>query len=293
MLSDVAVPDGRDLPLDDIGELPGIDQGRAHVARMYDYYLGGRHNFEADRTACQELDKVVPGTRGLCVNNRAYLVRVVRTLAAEYGISQFIDIGSGLPTQDNVHQVARRVRPDCRVVYVDNDPIVPVYGRALIADDNTAFILHDVRRTSEILDHPSTRRLIDLSQPTAALYFSFLHQIPDRDDPGGLVATMMDSLAPGSFVAMSHLVADDRQLRGRLSSLMLTVTEGNWGRVRTTAEVDQFFAGMEVIPPGLVEITTWRPDGSATAGQTLGWIEYGGVARKPAFCRQMNAVPTA
>jgi len=152
--------------------------------------------------------------------------------------------------------------------------------RAQGADDSTAFILQDVRRTEEILNHPDTRRLIDFSQPVAALYISFLHQIPDRDDPAGLVRTMMTNLVPGSFVAMSHLVAPDPQLRKQLTDLMLNATEGNWGRVRTKAEVDQFFDGLEVIPPGLVEITTWRPGATAAEEQTFDWIEYGGVARK-------------
>jgi hypothetical protein len=271
-----------DLTVDRIEELPGIDPSKAHVARMYDYYLGGDNNFEADRIACMGLDKIVPGTRGLAINNRKYLVRVVHALATEYGIRQFIDIGTGLPTMDNVHQVARRAHPDARVVYVDIDPIVSVHGRALIADDDsTAFILQDVRRTEEILNHPDTRRLIDFSQPVAALYISFLHQIPDRDDPAGQVRTMMTNLVPGSFVAMSHLVAPDPQLRKQLTDLMLNATEGNWGRVRTKAEVDQFFDGLEVIPPGLAEITTWRPGATAAEEQTFDWIEYGGVARKP------------
>jgi S-adenosyl methyltransferase len=268
--------------VDKIDDIPGIDPSKAHVARMYDYYLGGDNNFEADRIACMALDKIVPGTRGLAINNRKYLVRVVHTLATEYGIRQFIDIGTGLPTMDNVHQVARRAHQEARVVYVDIDPIVSVHGRALIADDDsTAFILQDVRRTDEILNHPDTRRLIDFSQPVAALYISFLHQIPDRDDPASLVAAMMSNLAPGSFVAMSHLVTADPQLRKQLSDIMLNATEGNWGRVRTKAEVDQFFAGLEAIPPGLVEITTWRPDDATAAEQTFDWIEYGGIARKP------------
>lgn len=259
-----------------------LDSGKAHIARVYDYYLGGDNNFEADRIACAELDKVVPGTRGLCVNNRNYLRRVVRTLASEYGIRQFIDIGAGLPTQDNVHQVARSAGPGSRVVYVDIDPIVQLHGRALLAeDDSTAFILQDVRQTERILDHPDTRRLIDFSQPVAALFFSFLHQIPDRDDPAGLVSTMMSRLVPGSFMATSHLVAPDPELRGKLTDLMLNMTQGSWGRVRTTAEVDRFFDGLEVIPPGLVEITTWRPDGTAAEQQAFDWLEYGGVGRKP------------
>ena len=265
-----------------IEELPGIDPSKAHVARMYDYYLGGENNFEADRIACLELDKIVPGTRGLAINNRNYLVRVVRTLANDYGVRQFIDIGTGLPTQNNVHQVAKQAHPDARVVYVDIDPIVSVHGRALIPDDgSTAFILEDVRQTEDILNHADTQRLIDLTEPVAVLYISFLHQIPDRDDPAGLVVRMMSRLAPGSFVALSHLVSADPELRTRLTDLMLNVTEGNWGRVRTKPEVERYFNGLEVIPPGLVEITTWRPDGTATEEQTFDWIEYGGVARKP------------
>jgi hypothetical protein len=265
-----------------VGELPGIDPSKAHVARMYDYYLGGENNFEADRMACLELDKIVPGTRGLAINNRNYLVRVVRALATDYGIRQFIDIGTGLPTQNNVHQVAKQADPGARVVYVDIDPIVSVHARALIPDDgSTAFILEDVRRTEAILDHPDTRRLIDLSEPVAVLYISFLHQIPDRDDPAGLVGRMMGRLAPGSFLALSHLVSPDPELRTRLTDLMLEVTEGNWGRVRTRPEVERYFSGLDVIPPGLVEITTWRPDGTAAEEQTFDWIEYGGAARKP------------
>ena len=266
-----------------IEELPGIDPSKAHVARMYDYYLGGSNNFESDRIACMELDKLVPGTRGLAINNRNYLVRVVRTLARDYGVRQFIDIGTGLPTQDNVHQVAKAAHPDARVVYVDCDPIVSVHGRALIPDDgSTTFLLEDVRHTDDILNHPDTRRLINFDEPVAALYISFLHQIPDRDDPGGLVRLMIDRLAPGSFVAMSHLVSADPELRAKLTDLMLNATQGNWGRVRTKPEVGAFFAGLDVIPPGLVEITTWRPDDTATEEQTYDWIEYGGVARKQA-----------
>jgi hypothetical protein len=264
-----------------IEDIPGINPGKAHVARMYDYYLGGDNNFEADRIACTALDEIVPGTRGLAINNRNYLVRVVRTLATDYGVRQFIDIGTGLPTRNNVHQVAREAHPDARVVYVDKDPIVSVHARALIpGDGSTVFLLEDVMHTEEILNHPDTRRLIDFDQPVAALYISFLHQIPDRDDPAGLVRTMMSRLAPGSFVAMSHLVSADPELRSRLTDLMLNATEGNWGRVRTRPEVDRYFAGLEVIPPGLVEITTWRPESTAAEEQTYDWIEYGGVARK-------------
>jgi hypothetical protein len=264
-----------------IEDLPGIDPSKAHVARMYDYYLGGNNNFESDRIACMGLDKLVPGTRGLAINNRNYLRRVVRTLAQEYGIRQFIDIGTGLPTQDNVHQIAKAAHPGARVVYVDNDPIVSVHARALIPDDgSTTFLLEDARNTDAILSHPETQRLIDFGEPVAALYISFLHQIPDREDPAGLVRQMMGRLASGSFLAISHLVSADPELRARLTDLMLNATQGNWGRVRTKPEVEEFFGGLETIAPGVVEITTWRPGAAAAEEQTFDWIEYGGVARK-------------
>jgi hypothetical protein len=271
----------KDHTVNGIDELPGIDPSKAHVARMYDYYLGGSNNFESDRVACMELDKLVPGTRGLAINNRSYLVRVVRALARDYGVEQFIDIGTGLPTQNNVHQVAKSAHPGTRVVYVDNDPIVSVHARALISDDDsTVFLLEDARNTDAILNHPGTQRLINFDEPVAALYISFLHQIPDRDDPAGLVRHMMSRLAPGSFLAISHLVSADPELRARLTDLMLTATQGNWGRVRTKPEVDKFFGELEVMPPGRAEITTWRPDDTAAEEQTFDWIEYGGLARK-------------
>lgn len=264
-----------------IEELPGIDPSKAHVARMYDYYLGGDNNFESDRIACMDLDKLVPGTRGLAVNNRNYLVRAVRALAADYGVKQFIDIGTGLPTQNNVHQVAKGVHPDARVVYVDNDPIVSIHAKALIADDDsTIFLLEDVRNTEDILSNSDTRRLINFDEPVAALYVSFLHQIPDSDDPASLVELMMNHLAPGSFLAISHLVSADPELRSRLTDLMLSATQGNWGRVRTKPEVDKFFGALDVLDPGLVEVTTWRPDETGAEEQTFDWIEYGGVARR-------------
>jgi hypothetical protein len=270
--------------MDGIGDLPGIDPSKAHVARMYDYYLGGENNFEADRMACLELDALMPGIRGMFINNRRFLVRLVRTLASEYGIRQFLDVGTGLPTGDNVHQIAKRAHPDARVVYVDNDPIVAVHAQALTADDDsTAFILEDARNTGAILDHPDTRRLLDLTEPVALLFLTFLHHIPDRDDPGALVRRLMAPLAPGSFLGISHAVSANPELRAQTRDLMTRATEGHSaGQPRTRAEVDGYFRGLEIIPPGLVEITTWRPDEIPPVEQTWDMIEYGGAGRKPA-----------
>jgi trans-aconitate methyltransferase len=265
-----------------IEDLPGIDPSKAHVARMYDYYLGGENNFEADRMACLELDALMPGIRGMFINNRRYLVRLVRTLTSEYGIRQFLDIGSGLPTENNVHQIAKQAHPDARVVYVDIDPIVAVHARALIADDaSTAFIPEDIRNTDAILNHADTQRLIDFTEPAALLLLTFLHHIPDRDDPAGLVRRLMAPLAPGSFLGISHAVAANPELRAQTTEIMTRATEGqSAGRPRTRAEVDQYFSGLEIIPPGLVEITAWRPDDIPPVNQTSDMIEYGGAGRK-------------
>ncbi len=261
--------------------IPGIDTSTPSVARMYDYYLGGEDNFAVDREACARLDAAAPSTRALAVNNRRFLVRAVRRLVTEYGIRQFVDHGSGLPTQDNVHQVAQRIDPGARVAYIDYDPIVLAHGRSLLAGSDSATVIGaDLRDTAGIVGHPELRRLIDLSRPTAALYLSVLHCVPDADDPGSLLRRMVDAMAPGSVV-VSHLVSDDPDLRRAITDLMLDATCGNWGRVRTVEEVTPWFDGLELLEPGLVEASRWRPDPDDTAQPTMEWIEFAGVARKP------------
>lgn len=249
---------------------------------MYDYYLGGKNNFAVDREACAQLDAAAPSTKALAVNNRRFLNRVVRTLAAEHGIRQFLDHGSGLPTQDNVHEIAQRIDPQARVIYIDNDPIVLAHGRALLAEtDRTIVIAADMRDTAGIVNDPDVTPLLDLSQPAGALYFSVLHCIPDSDDPAGLMRRMVDRMAPGSFIAVSHLVSDDAALRQQMTDFMLAATGGNWGRVRTVEEVAPWFDGLELLDPGLVEASQWRPDPDDRPQPTLEWIEFAGVARKP------------
>ncbi|GAA2083893.1 SAM-dependent methyltransferase [Streptomyces albiaxialis] len=259
-----------------------IDITTPSVARMYDYYLGGTDNYPVDRQACEDLDRIAPSTKELALNNRRFLQRTVRVLAQEYGVRQFLDHGSGLPTQDNVHQVAQRVDPSCRVVYVDNDPIVLAHGRTLLEEnDETAVIQADMRDTDGIFAHSEVERLIDPEQPTAALFVSVLHCLPDADDPAALVRRVADRLAPGSFVVICHLVSDDPQVRADTTDFMLRSTQGEWGRVRAPAEIDVYFDGMEILPPGrLVEVSQWRPDTDlAPRQQTQEWIEYGGIGR--------------
>ncbi|GAA4789588.1 SAM-dependent methyltransferase [Streptomyces ziwulingensis] len=253
------------------------------AARMYDYYLGGKDNYAADRAAVGELDKVVPSTRQLALNNRRFLQRVVRTLTQEYGVRQFLDHGSGLPTQDNVHQVAQRVDPETRVVYVDNDPMVLVHGRALLdQNDRTAVIHADMRSTDEIFEHPDTQRLIDFSQPVAVLFNSVFHCIPDSDTdgPSAVARRVTERLVPGSYALMCQLVSEDAEVRESVTAFMDQATQGHWGRVREPKDVDRWFEGMDVLEPGLVEVSTWRPDNEVAPRQaTKEWIEYGGVGR--------------
>lgn len=260
-----------------------IDTTVPSVARMYDYYLGGSDNYEADRIASDELLKQAPSTRVLAVNNRHFLRRVVKILARDYGIRQFVDHGSGLPTQDNVHQIAQAVDPASRVVYVDNDPIVLAHGRALLDENEyTAVIQADMRDTEGILDHEETRRLIDFDRPVAALFVSVLHCLPDRSDPAALLRRVARRLAPGSFLVVCQLVSDRAEIRGFVTDFMADITGGTWGRVREAHEVRAFLDGYEILEPGLVEVSTWRPDNElAPVQQTDEWIEWGGVARIP------------
>jgi hypothetical protein len=252
---------------------------------MYDFYLGGKDNYAADRAAVAELDKVVPSTRQLALNNRRFLQRVVKVIAAEHGIRQFLDHGSGLPTQENVHQVAQRIAHDSRVVYVDNDPMVLVHGRALLdQNDRTAVIHADLRETDEIFAHRDTRRLIDFSEPVAVLFNSVFHCIPDSDTDGPLAVArrVRERLAPGSIMVMCQLVSEDPKVRESVTDFMDQVTQGRWGRVREKKDVAELFEGLEILEPGLVEVSTWRPDTEVAPRQsTQEWVEFGGAGLVP------------
>lgn len=264
-------------------DFPDLDTTTASAARMYDYALGGTDNYPVDRQAVEALEDMMPGAFGGARNNRRFLERVVRFLAGECGVSQFIDNGSGLPTQNNVHQVARAVNPGVRVVYVDNDPVVLRHqkvGALLAEDESTAFVLADAREVGAIMAHPDTRRLIDLSQPVAVLYLSFLHLVPDDDDPAGMVGWMMDHLAPGSYLAISHAVSDESDVRDKLTDFFLERTGGHFGRIREPAEVQAFFEGLDMVDPGLVRVSDWRPD-EPQHDEAQEAFEYGGVGRKP------------
>ncbi|MEW1863979.1 SAM-dependent methyltransferase [Streptomyces sp. NPDC088194] len=269
------------MPSRDVSPSPPIDVTVPSVARMYDYLLDGKDNYPADRGATEELLEQVPSMKVLALNNRQFLRRVVRVLAEDYGIRQFVDHGSGLPTQDNVHEIAQRVHPDARVVYADNDPIVLAHGRVLLEqNENTAVLQADFRDTESIWDSPEVHRLIDLAEPVAALFVSVLHCVKAVEDPAGMVHRVRDRLPAGSCLVVCQLVSDDPDVRCGVSEFMDESTGGNWGEVREESDLLHYLDGTEILAPGLVEVSTWRADNELALVQpSYEWIEFGGVGR--------------
>ncbi|MFD6951579.1 SAM-dependent methyltransferase [Nocardiopsis sp. TSRI0078] len=249
---------------------PNIDMETPSIARMYDYLLGGKDNFEADRKACEALADGIPELVAFANDNRAYLSRAVEYVAAQ-GVEQFLDLGAGLPTANNTHHAAQQANPRARVLYVDHDPIVLAHGRALISDSaDTAFLLADIRDTDEILGAPETARLIDTDQPVCVMLVSLLHCLPDDSDPFGMVRSLMGRLAPGSCVIFSHIVSDDPGSAVWMTDKILSFGTP-WGRVRSPEEASVVFEGLELASPWLdgrdegpraVDCATWRMPGA-------------------------------
>ncbi|MBO3752112.1 SAM-dependent methyltransferase [Streptosporangiaceae bacterium NEAU-GS5] len=258
-----------------------LDPTVPNVARMYDYFLGGKDNYAADRTAADEVIARMPLTREVARANRAFLGRAVRYLAAEASISQFIDIGAGLPTQDNVHQVAQRANPDARVVYVDLDAVVMNHARGILArNQQTVAIVGDVRKPAAILADPELNGLLDLSRPVALLMVALLHFIPDDQGAYEAVAALVDALAPGSYLVISHI--------GNLPELEDAATVYKKANapvvLRTAPEISCFLDGLTLVDPGVVKVREWRPDPDASDADPLepDVPFYGGVAVKEA-----------
>ncbi len=263
----------------------GIDTSVPNIGRMYDFWLGGKDNFAADREAAERAAAAIPQLPWLARQNRDFLRRAVRYCAGQ-GITQFLDIGSGLPTNQNVHQVAQQVSPDSRVVYVDIDPVVVRHAQALLASSQTESIHADVCRPDDILGAPEVRRLIDLSQPVAVLILAVLHAIPDEADPAGAVARLRDAMAPGSYLVLSHAdvspahVAGTRRLSETARELQDSTKATAAVPARTRDEIIGFFGDLRLVEPGLTDIWAWRPD-RATAAKTTDFMRIlGGVARK-------------
>lgn len=262
----------------------GVDPATPNVARIYDCLLGGKDNFAADRAAAQQLIAAIPDIAAIARDNRAFLVRVVRCLAAEAGIRQFLDLGGGLPTQSNVHQVAQQVAPDARVVYVDHDPMVWSHGQALLAsNERVAMVLADLTRPADVLGNPEVKRLLDFSRPVALLCTATLHFVADEDKPHEAIATYRDHAAPGSYLAITHgsLEGKDKDPRGdneRVSSIYSQASARL--RPRPVPEILRFFDGFSLIEPGLAWMTEWRPDpGVPPAGRITSLRAC--VGRKP------------
>ena len=264
---------------------PEIDTTVAHSARMYDYFLGGKDNFPADRGAAEGVLKVFPQMRTVAQENRGLLRRMVQFLAAEAGIRQFLDIGTGIPTSPNVHEIVQAIAPESRVVYVDNDPIVLAHARALLASDpagRTAYIDADLRDPKRILSDGALLGTLDLSRPTALLIVGTLHYLLDSHDPYGIVSTLVDALPSGSYVALQQATADVLPEEVGKESADAVNDSGVAFQYRTKAQFERFFSGLEMVPPGITMMAEWRaenePQPRPSPADASG---YGAIGRKP------------
>jgi SAM-dependent methyltransferase len=261
------------------GESPSLDTSVAHIARVYDYWLGGNHNFAADRAAAEQAIAAWPDIVLSVRANRAFLARVVRYLAGEAGIRQFLDIGTGIPASNNTHEVAQSVAPGSRVVYVDNDPVVLAQARALLASGPhgvTSYLDADLRDTVRVLS--AAAETLDFSRPVAVMLMAILQHVDDADDPYAIVATLLGALPAGSYLALSHPASDiEAEAQGEMAS-RLNQTIAEKVTMRDRAQVTRFFDGVELVEPGLVRVPEWRPGSELEATGAAGL--WGGVGRK-------------
>ncbi|WP_175440302.1 SAM-dependent methyltransferase [Micromonospora nigra] len=263
-----------------------IDTSVAHPARRYNYWLGGKDNFQADRDSGDAMAEAFPTIRTAALENRRFLQRAVRYLAREAGIRQFLDIGTGIPTADNTHEVAQRIAPESRVVYVDNDPIVLAHARALLTSSPqgaTAYIDADLREPEKILTHPELLRTIDLSRPVALMLVAILHFLPDDDDPKALLTRLVDALPPGSYLAASHATHD--YLPPHIAEQAKAAAKGGGPHglvnLRSLAEFTAYFEGLEVVEPGITSVAEWHADDAPQPRPSVAEVSmYGAVACK-------------
>jgi hypothetical protein len=258
---------------------PEIDVTKPSIARVYDALLGGKDNFAADRAVAEQVNKVFPDGGKAARINRALLGRAVRYMAHE-GISQFLDLGSGLPTAQNTHQIAQGVNPVARVVYVDNDPIVLAHGRALLADNaSTIVVTADLREPELITTMPEITGFLDFTKPVGLILNAVVHHVLDEEDPYRIVGRYKELLAPGSYLLLTHFSNYSEAARGLEDVLLRALGRG---QLRSREEITRFFDGFELVPPGIVHLVEWHPD--EPARQPLGISELlylGGLARKP------------
>ena len=261
---------------------PEINTNVPQSARVYDYWLGGKDHFPADRALGDAIAEALPTIRTQVRAQRAFLGRAVRYLTRDAGIRQYLDIGTGIPSAGNVHDVAQEVAPESRVLYVDNDPIVLAHARALMAgtaEGPVAFIQADLREPEAILGDPAVAGTLDLAQPVGLVLIGVMHHLRDDDDPRRIVATLVDALAPGSYLVLSQSTPDFDP--DAMRALAAASEQGGIPNVpRSLADTEPFFAGLELVEPGLVPMATWRPDPGAEQDPRSVYA-YGGVARKP------------
>lgn len=259
-------------------DAPRIDTSVAHPARRYNYWLGGKDNFAADRASADAIQAQYPAIRTAALQNRSFLQRAVRLLAGEAGIRQFLDIGTGLPTADNTHEVAQRIAPDSRIVYVDNDPLVMTHARALLTSSPqgcTDYIEADLCEPRTILGDPKLREILDLMQPVALMLVAVLHFVRDDEQAYAVVRELLGQLAPGSYLVASHATGDflDDTTREKLSKYDFVL--------RDRDRFAGFLDGLDLIGPGITPVTSWRPDPGEVMPSPQQASVYGAVARVP------------
>ncbi len=258
---------------------PTFDTSVPHIARVYDYWLGGKDNFAADREAGDAVLNVYPELASSVRANRAFLARTVRYLVAQEGIRQFLDIGTGIPAANNTHEVGQAAAPDCRIVYVDNDPIVLAHARALLKSSPqgaTDYIDADLRDPEAIL--AQAERTLDFARPVAVMLVAVFHCIGDDDDPAGIVSKLMAATVPGSSLTLSHPASDIAAAAGAQAISRYSALGGERPTFRSRDEVTALFDGLELVPPGIVVVPEWRPDSELEA-QVHSNV-WGGVALK-------------
>ncbi|GAA2507464.1 SAM-dependent methyltransferase [Streptomyces thermolineatus] len=259
-----------------------LNTDRPHSARIYDYHLGGKTNYPADRESARAAEAAFPLLPLTARINRAFMHRAVARLAREEGIRQFLDVGTGIPTAPNLHETVQAIAPDARVVYADNDPIVLAHAQALLTgtpEGRTAYVDGDARDPKGILGSPELTATLDLDRPVALSLVALLHFVSDEDGPRGIVAEFMDALAPGSFLVLSHVTADFSPQWAQ--ALEAYKRNGTMGYLRTRDEVARFFDGLEMVEPGLVPAHTWHPEPGVPVPDTHALATlHAGVARK-------------
>ena len=262
------------------GEPDAFDTSVAHIARVYNFWLGGRDNYAADREAAEQVINAYPTILASVRAQRAFLGRAVRYLVTEAGIRQFLDIGTGLPSADNTHEVAQRAAPESRVVYVDSDPIVLAHARALLTSSPqgaTHYVDADLRDTGKVCEQAA--EILDFGAPLAILLIGVLHCIPDADDPAGIVAALAGAMPPGSYLAIAHPASDIHTSQVSTAANRINPLMAEPVTLRTHDRVGRFFAGLDLVEPGLVQLHRWRPGpgGPVPDGDIA---NYGGIGRK-------------